>query len=373
MHDIRPGSLKSLWFSTTVLKKSLSTMCFFLSVLIAFTCVTECSAQANSNTEEQERYYNRAFNSQFGGLKEVSDTEAVELFRRAAESGHAPSQWHLGRMYGEGIGVKKDQEQEVFWKEKAADQRYLSAELDMAEAYIFEEGVERDLKKAFDYLTSASEKGHPRAFVLLANFYGQGVVVELDMEKYHEYFSKSQELYNSDLSFKFSQYGSPVLIAPQIAEQLRQRFVMLVNGFDRKAAEMGNVKQQFQGALFWIQMKDYGKAFQWSWAAAKAGHTRAQVVLGVMAGLSVVNNLSSEENIDIYVACSLVEKKLGMMSASAENNVQKSELEDVRKCIQKFRSELNDDEFRLASQRIENPMPAVYQRINGEFIVKSNN
>ena len=56
------------------------------------------------------------------GLKkyEQEDFEAAfALFRQAAELGDAGSQDYLGFMYGEGQGVPKDAQQELFWHKRA--------------------------------------------------------------------------------------------------------------------------------------------------------------------------------------------------------------------------------------------------------------
>ena len=53
---------------------------------------------------------------------EKNPEEAVKLFRRAAEEGHALGQAYLGHCYEEGFGVDRDSEQAVIWLGKAAEQ-----------------------------------------------------------------------------------------------------------------------------------------------------------------------------------------------------------------------------------------------------------
>ena len=50
------------------------------------------------------------------------DTEAVKWYRKAAEQGHAPAQYNLGAMYGNGEGVPEDYVQAYAWLNLAAAQ-----------------------------------------------------------------------------------------------------------------------------------------------------------------------------------------------------------------------------------------------------------
>ena len=49
-----------------------------------------------------------------------NDTEAVKLFRMAAEQDHADAQFHLGGMYGLGRGVAVDYVEAYMWVSLAA-------------------------------------------------------------------------------------------------------------------------------------------------------------------------------------------------------------------------------------------------------------
>ena len=53
---------------------------------------------------------------------------AFRAWRPLAERGHAVSQYNLGRMYAEGIGVPEDNAEAVYWLRKAAEQGYADAQ-----------------------------------------------------------------------------------------------------------------------------------------------------------------------------------------------------------------------------------------------------
>jgi TPR repeat protein len=48
--------------------------------------------------------------------------EAIELFRKAAEQGHAEAQYNLGFMFHYGQGVEPDYEEAFEWYKQAAEQ-----------------------------------------------------------------------------------------------------------------------------------------------------------------------------------------------------------------------------------------------------------
>jgi TPR repeat protein len=47
--------------------------------------------------------------------------EAARWYRRAAQQGHVPAQYSLGKMYNEGQGVRQDNVQAHLWFSLAAD------------------------------------------------------------------------------------------------------------------------------------------------------------------------------------------------------------------------------------------------------------
>ena len=56
------------------------------------------------------------------------DEEAVRWYRRAAEQGHASGQYNLGFMYENGRGVRRDRVEAARWYQLAAEQGNASAQ-----------------------------------------------------------------------------------------------------------------------------------------------------------------------------------------------------------------------------------------------------
>ena len=58
----------------------------------------------------------------------MTPDEAAKWFRKAAEQGHAESQFDLGLLYTNGEGVDKDHKEAVKWLRKAAKQGHVNAQ-----------------------------------------------------------------------------------------------------------------------------------------------------------------------------------------------------------------------------------------------------
>ena len=91
----------------------------FLSVfLMAIIC---CGVLA---AEDAKAQYNLGVCYETGRGVEQDIKKAVELFRKAADQGHAMAQYNLGHCYRTGEGVEKDIKKAAEWYRKAADQGY---------------------------------------------------------------------------------------------------------------------------------------------------------------------------------------------------------------------------------------------------------
>src|SRR6266704_1105482 len=65
----------------------------------------------------------------------------VELLRQAAATGYAPAVYALANWHLHGKGVRKDYKKAFLLLRRSADQRYASAEYDLAVSYELGKGV----------------------------------------------------------------------------------------------------------------------------------------------------------------------------------------------------------------------------------------
>jgi TPR repeat protein len=113
-----------------------------------------------------------------GYAQQKDHEQAGDLFRKAAEQGHADAQYWLGQFLITGLGMPKDLEQGVSWTRKAADQGHADAQFAMGNAFYLGGGVSQDYAQAADWLRKAAEQGVDDAQRLLGSMHllGKGVL-----------------------------------------------------------------------------------------------------------------------------------------------------------------------------------------------------
>jgi TPR repeat protein len=102
---------------------------------------------------------------------------AFKEFHAAAEEGHADSQFNLGLMYENGIGVSKDEKEAVAWYLKAALQGNSNAQYNLAVLYENGRGSDVNFSQAHQWYRKAAVQGDGLAVGNLGMLYlrGQGV------------------------------------------------------------------------------------------------------------------------------------------------------------------------------------------------------
>jgi hypothetical protein len=87
------------------------------------------------------------------------EVAAVKWWRKAAEQGNAPAQYHLGLAYSIGEGVPQDYAEAARWYRKAAEQGHAAAQYNLALQYHFGEGVPQDYIQEAAWIRKAAEQG----------------------------------------------------------------------------------------------------------------------------------------------------------------------------------------------------------------------
>lgn len=131
------------------------------------------------------------------------DSRAVVWFTKAAEQGHVDSQRYLAVIYGDGLGVEKDNDQAIAWLHKTAEQGELEDQLSLADEYR-RRGVEAQENyhngvaqiaygQAMALYRPAAEQGHANAQLALGIMYGRGEGVVQDHALSMAWFRKAAE------------------------------------------------------------------------------------------------------------------------------------------------------------------------------------
>jgi hypothetical protein len=95
-----------------------------------------------------------------------------------AEKGDAESQYKLGKMYTEGVGVSIDYAKATKAFEDAAKQGYAKAEYNLGLHYYEGTGVRKNRVTAYKWFKSAAEQGDPAAQYYLGKMFSSGSGVE---------------------------------------------------------------------------------------------------------------------------------------------------------------------------------------------------
>ncbi len=108
-----------------------------------------------------------------------------------AEKGDAESQYKLGKMYTEGVGVNIDRAKAIEAFENAANQGYAKAEYNLGLSYYEGSGVTKDMSTAYKWFKAAAEQGDPAAQYYLGMMFASGSGVELNYATSLEWLTKS--------------------------------------------------------------------------------------------------------------------------------------------------------------------------------------
>ena len=202
-----------------------------------------------------------------------NDAEAYKWYRKAAEQGHADSQYMVGRYLEEGLGgIAKKAYEAVQWYRKAAEQGHKDAQFKLGQFLCEGKGTAKDEKEGLVWYKKAAEQGHAEAKT--AAYKIEGII-----KKREAFDNLVQSANNGVVSAQY---------------ELAKRFV---NGdgvvrddaeayeWYRKAAEQGHADSQYMVGRYleegWsgIAKKAY-EAVQWYRKAAEQGHKDAQYNLG---------------------------------------------------------------------------------------------
>jgi len=129
------------------------------------------------------------YNNGIGVKRDLS--EALRWYRLAAEQGHTDAQYNLGVAYAKGIGIGADIGQAVGWWYKAAMQGSTDAQYNLALLYARGQGVTKDLVKAAMWWRRAAILGDAASQYILGLMYAKGDGVAQNIGEAIKWWHKS--------------------------------------------------------------------------------------------------------------------------------------------------------------------------------------
>jgi TPR repeat protein len=100
--------------------------------------------------------------------------QAARWYTAAAQGGHAKSQYYLAQMYFDGDGIDENKENGFAWLQKASDQGMPEAQHELGRRLIFGDDVAPDLAKGTDLVLKSAEQRYVKAQILIADCYWKG-------------------------------------------------------------------------------------------------------------------------------------------------------------------------------------------------------
>lgn len=119
--------------------------------------------------------------------------ESRPVFERLAAQGHVRSQFMMGTIYEQGLGVPKNLAAAARWYRKAGEGGNDSAQYNLGILYQFGRGVPKDAAKAAHWLHLAADQGHERAQNSLSTLYFTGVGVKRDLAEAWKWLTLSAD------------------------------------------------------------------------------------------------------------------------------------------------------------------------------------
>ena len=120
-------------------------------------------------------------------------TEAVKLFRKAADSDYGSAQFYLGLCYEKGYGVTQNYTEAVKWYRKAAEHKNASAQCNLGFFYEKGYGVTKNLTEAVNWYRKAAENGSVVAQCNLAGCYENGIGVTKNIAEAKNWYQKAAD------------------------------------------------------------------------------------------------------------------------------------------------------------------------------------
>ena len=118
---------------------------------------------------------------------------AYQEFRPLAEQGDAKTQFNLGIMYANGVGVTENDTEAVNWYHKAAEQGYADAQASLGFMFDNGEGVPVNDAQAVKWYRKAAVQGHADAQNNLGVMYSTGEGVPVNNVKAYMWWSLAME------------------------------------------------------------------------------------------------------------------------------------------------------------------------------------
>ena len=272
--------------------------------------LTMISSLASSGHVMSQAYLGKHFlkkNSQ-----DYNPTKGFEWLMIAANNNSPEALYKLGKIYEEGEIIKTDLKEALNYYSKASDLFFHASDYEIGRFYYHGIGVERNIEKAFLYLTRAWRSGINEAACLLADIYKKGCISSLSPEEnkkkylallvaagnkrnikamrkiYKMAFNESSKYDEQSLSFlkqalSMQDPKSFALLAEmtRIGNLVQQDEVKAIEYY-KKAADLGNLRSMLKIGEYFINKGKYEIGLSYIKLTAKKNYPSSKLFLGLL-------------------------------------------------------------------------------------------
>jgi hypothetical protein len=206
---------------------------------------------------------------------DYNSKQAVSWFQRAAQQGYAPAEVNLAVMYANGWGTKVDYGTALHWFRAAADQGFARAYYNLGILYMEGKAVRQDYGEALRWFQKGANAGDSSAQTNLGYMYDQGLGCARNVVTAGAWYRKAAETGNplaqNDLADMYLR-GEGVGQSDDEAFRLFQEAA--AEGQTGARIKLGYMYAQGRGTK-----RDPQTAFAWVKAASMAGDPRGKELL----------------------------------------------------------------------------------------------
>ncbi|POU72587.1 hypothetical protein C3387_14150 [Leclercia sp. LSNIH6] len=196
----------------------------------------------------------------------VSDRDC-NLVYASASSGDVDAQIKLGKMYRDGDGVEKDGKKAVEWLTRAAEQGSLDAHYLLGDIYASGNGVPLSYSKALEWFKFPLDQGDSDTQVYVGWLHENGFGVPKDKSKAAEYYALAAEQGHSTGQHNLGNFYEQGLGVPKDENKAFEYYSL--------SAQQGDSDGQAKLGAMYIARHDYEKGKDYLRMAGENGNQRA--------------------------------------------------------------------------------------------------
>ncbi len=149
--------------------------------------VKQAVEQTEQKDNETDAKINALLDKALAAFKKDNSAEAIKCLEEAGKLGSVEAFEFLGTVYWRGVGVEKDMKKCFEYNLRAADLGSVGAQGLVATLYKTGTGTTQDMKKCVEYYKLAEKSGNPEAAYQLGCLYyrGQGIKQDYDEATRH--------------------------------------------------------------------------------------------------------------------------------------------------------------------------------------------